>query len=81
MGLTQTQVAKLLGSKTHKSVGRMEMGKASPSLRTALKLAALYRAPVDFLFRQLYMQLRDEIRIKEQQLKSVDANVQGVQIV
>jgi transcriptional regulator with XRE-family HTH domain len=65
MRLTQAQVARLLGHKTHKSLSRLELGRALPSLKTALRLAVVYRIPVDFLFHNLYVRFREEIRQKE----------------
>jgi transcriptional regulator with XRE-family HTH domain len=64
-GLTQLEVARLLGWKNIKAISKMESGKAQPSVTTALKLSAVYRVPVEFLYRDLYLQLRSEIREKE----------------
>jgi transcriptional regulator with XRE-family HTH domain len=66
-GLTQLEVARLLGWKNIKAISKMESGKAQPSVTTALKLSAVYRVPVEFLYRDLYLQLRSEIRGKEAQ--------------
>jgi DNA-binding XRE family transcriptional regulator len=62
MGFTQERVAQLLGYKTRDAISRMEMGYSLPRLYTALQFAALYRIPVDFLYHEKYIALRDEIR-------------------
>lgn len=65
MGFTQEQVAQLLGYKTRDAVSRMEIGYSLPRLYTALQFAALYRIPVDFLYHEKYIALRNEIRRSE----------------
>ena len=65
MGLTQLQVAGLLGWKNIKAISKMESGNALPTMNTALKLSAIYRVPVEFLYRDLYVKLRSEIREQE----------------
>jgi DNA-binding XRE family transcriptional regulator len=65
MGLTQFQVARLLGWKNTKGLCQIESGSALPTLRTALKLGIIYRAPIEFVFGDLYQGLRDHIRAKE----------------
>jgi len=65
MGLTQEQVAQLLGHKSRNTLSRMEMGYSLPRLYTALQLAAVYRVPVDFLYHEKYITLRNEIRERE----------------
>ncbi len=65
MGLTQERVAQLLGYKSRNVLSRMEMGYSLPRLYTALQLAAVYRVPVDFLFHETYIALRNEIRERE----------------
>jgi len=65
MGFSQAEVAKLLGFKNAKHVSRLELGRYFPSIPTLLKLGAIYRVPVDFLFSQLYMSFRSRIREAE----------------
>lgn len=65
MGLTQLQVASLLGWKNIKAISKMESGTALPTMNTALKLSAIYRIPVEFLYHDLYVKLRSEVREKE----------------
>ena len=66
LGYTQEQVAQLLGLKSRSLLSRMELGHSLPRLLTALQLAVLYRVPVDFLYYEIYLALRDEIRAREQ---------------
>jgi len=65
MGLTQPQVAGLLGWKNIKAISMMESGNTEPTLKTALRLSAIYRTPVEFLYHDRYVKLRSEIREKE----------------
>ena len=66
IGYTQLQVAALLGATSTASLSRFERGHQLPSLPTALKLAIIYRVPVDYLYSELYGLLRERIRAKEQ---------------
>jgi DNA-binding XRE family transcriptional regulator len=65
MGFTPNQVAAILGHRKTALVSKLEQGRQTPTLLTALKLAILYRIPVDFLYQKLYRKLREEIRLKE----------------
>jgi DNA-binding XRE family transcriptional regulator len=66
MRFSQSQAAKLLGHKHAQHLSELELGHHFPSLTTALKLAAIYRVPVDFLFSKLYMHFRSNIRAEEE---------------
>lgn len=68
MRLSQEQVAQLIGHKRTNYISRLELGRYLPSLPLALKLAALYRVPVDFLYPRLYSSFRDELRRREEAL-------------
>ena len=63
--LTQPAVARLLGWKNIKGLCELEAGRALPTLITAFKLSIIYRVPTDFLYRELYERLREQIRTKE----------------
>jgi DNA-binding XRE family transcriptional regulator len=63
--LTQPEVARLLGWKNIKGLCELESGRALPTLITAFKLSIIYRVPTEFLYRELYERLRDQIRTKE----------------
>jgi DNA-binding XRE family transcriptional regulator len=66
MRFTQLQVMSILGWKNKKGLCRIESGSVTPTLTTALKLAIIYRVPVEFLFASLYRNLLTQIRMKEQ---------------
>jgi transcriptional regulator with XRE-family HTH domain len=68
-GLSRKNVAHIFGHKRTSQIGKFERGNRLPSLTTALRLEILYRRPVAFLFPELYMSLRDDIRIRETALK------------
>lgn len=68
MGLSQKQVARLLGHKNNKMLSRYENGHALPTLPTALKLEIIYRVPVAFLYGRRYDAMRATIRALEDRL-------------
>jgi DNA-binding XRE family transcriptional regulator len=68
MGFTQEQVTRLLGYKRRHAMWILESGRSVPSLATALKFAAIYRAPVEFLFHIDFLRYRDEVRKREETL-------------
>ena len=68
MGFTQEQVIRLLGYKRRNAMWILESGRSVPSLTTALKLAAIYRAPVEFLFHETFLRYREEVRKREETL-------------
>ena len=65
---TQAQVAQLLGHRDSKRVSNLELGRRLPSLQTSLRLAIIYRVPVDFLYPEMYSAQREQIRAREQTL-------------
>ena len=65
---TQAQVAQLLGHRDSKRVSNLELGRRLPSLQTSLRLAVIYRVPVDFLYSEMYSAHREQIRAREQTL-------------
>ncbi len=68
MGFTQYQVASLLGYHTAVDISQFEHGQKLPSLVMALKFEIVYRVPVAFLFPDLYLQLKDKLRAREERL-------------
>lgn len=66
LGLTQEQVASALGLRRSKLLTRLEQDHRIPRFLTAIKLSAIYRVPIEFLFPQLYEKLRSEIRHREE---------------
>jgi transcriptional regulator with XRE-family HTH domain len=69
LGFTQEQVSHLLGYQRRSSIWQFESGQSTPSLPTALKLAAIYRTPVEFLFREDFLRHREAIRAREEALQ------------
>jgi transcriptional regulator with XRE-family HTH domain len=65
MRYSQKYVVSLLDLGEGGMLSRYEQGYLLPPLALALRLAVVYRVPVDFLFRDLYEEYRAEIRIKE----------------
>src|SRR2546423_5273936 len=63
--LSRKEVKQLLGLHALSSVSRFEEGRILPTLITALKFEILYRHPVAFLFPELYLELRRQLREKE----------------
>lgn len=70
MGLTQEHVAAALGLKRSKLLSRLEQEYRTPQFRTAIKLSAIYRVPIEFLFPKLYERVRLEIRRREEALRA-----------
>lgn len=65
-GLSQKQVAFLLGHHTADQISRYEKGLRLPTLETALKLEIIYRTPLRMLFSERYDQLCAELQQKIQ---------------
>lgn len=65
MRFTQSHVMSILGWKNKKGLFQIESGNVTPTLKTALKLAIIYRVPVEFLFKSLYDRLHVQVRHKE----------------
>lgn len=65
-GLSQREMATLLGNVSHTTLLTYEHGIVRPSLAAALKLEIVLRTPVAFLFPNLYDNLRNEIRAREE---------------
>lgn len=66
MGLTQKQVARLLGHRDATMISHYEHGRALPPLLMALSLEIIYRVPVAFLFPELYDELKQRVRKQEE---------------
>jgi len=71
MRFTQLQVMSILGWKNKKGLTQIESGKVVPTLTTALKLAIIYRVPVEFLFANFHRRLLQQVRSREQSLAPV----------
>jgi transcriptional regulator with XRE-family HTH domain len=64
-GLSQKDVAAILGIKSSSMVSRWEKGVTLPETLNALKMAALYRSAVDVIYDDLRLGLIDEIARRE----------------
>lgn len=73
-GFTQRQVAELLGERHTTLLSKLEQGVRLPTLLVALKLAVIYRAPVDFLYSEIYSNLKAKIRAKEESREEPNAS-------
>lgn len=71
MGFTQEQVTQLLGYRRRRAICLYESGQSIPNLPIALKLAAIYRVPVEFLFHDAFAAYRQEIRDREERLRPI----------
>ena len=65
IGFTQMHVARLLSMRDTTLLSKLEQGHKLPNLFVALRLAALYRVPVDFLYPALYKSIREVLRQRE----------------
>jgi len=67
-GLSQKQVAVILGLKTASRISRWERGDCLPSLVNAIRLATLYRTMVDGIFGDLVKAVRGEVQERERKM-------------
>lgn len=67
-GLSQKQVARILGLKSASRVSRWEKGSCIPSHVNVIRLCVVYRTMADALFRDLSRTLREEIYRREAQI-------------
>lgn len=70
MRFPQKTVAELLGHKDATLVCMYERGRILPPLAAALALGVILRVPVEFLFPELYDELKLRIRQQEEVLHS-----------
>lgn len=68
LGLTQDQLAYLVHCRRAQTIRRMENGATIPGVVTALRLSAALRAPIEFLYRATFVNLRDEVRATEEHM-------------
>jgi len=66
MGFHQNTVARLLGHKDATLLCLYERGRILPPLAAALGLGIILRVPVEFLFPELYDEMRNDIRQHEE---------------
>ena len=68
MGFTQKQVARLLGHRDTSMISHYEHGRSLPPLPVALSLEIILRVPVAFLFPGMHDDLKQLIRLQEEEL-------------
>ncbi len=68
MRFRASHVARLLGHQDGSTLSEYERGNRLPSLVNALRLGIILRVPVEFLFPNLYDQMRNQIRAEEERL-------------
>jgi len=68
MQFTKEHVARLLGHKSARTIGRLERGYNLPGVSTLFKLSAILRVPTEFLYQELYRNVRLEIRSREERM-------------
>jgi transcriptional regulator with XRE-family HTH domain len=72
-GLSQKQVAKILGYKSASRLSRWEKGSCLPSYVNVVRLSLVYRTMADALFRDLYRTLREEITRREKEILGTES--------
>ena len=70
MGLTQEEVAQLLGHKSNARVCNYEGGKQIPTLATAVKLELILCTPLAYLFPDFYRHVKNYINANKETLKT-----------
>ena len=61
-GLSQRELAALLGMESRTHVSRIEHGKRTPSMETALACSTLFGVPLGILFPQTAVELEERLR-------------------
>ncbi len=68
--LTLRELAELLGFRSSAHVSRLEQGKRTPSLETALACTAIFGVALDELFPELVRETSERIRIRATRFRS-----------
>jgi DNA-binding XRE family transcriptional regulator len=68
LGFTQDQLAHLVGCRRAQTIRRIESGSTLPGVMTVMRLSSALRTPVEFLYQETFMNLRDEVRAKEERM-------------
>ena len=71
-GLTQQDVAAILGLKCASLISRWESGSCLPSTTNLLRLAAIYRTMVDALYIDLLRSLKADLLERERSVRPYD---------
>ena len=73
-GLTQDEMAFLLGSKDGSAVSHVERGAREPSLRAALACEVMFGVPARELFPGIYEEVEQELKTRAQALSERSKN-------
>ncbi len=73
-GLTQKQVAEILGLRQSSLVSRWENGKCLPKCENLFRLELLYHTLADALYLELRNSIRTEIRTRKQKILESQGN-------
>ena len=63
-GLTQEDVAELLGAQSASQVSRHESGEREPDLRTALAYRIIFDAPIKHMLPKLYRDIAQQVDVR-----------------
>ena len=67
LGFTQEQLATIVGRRAQ-TIWRIESGLTLPGVVTAFRLSAALRTPLEFLYPETFISLRDEVRGNEERM-------------
>ena len=73
-GLTQREIAKLVGYKTPGQIVRHEHAKSAPPLTTAFAYEAVFRVPISAIFAAMRQNIRREIEERLRELETALGN-------
>lgn len=74
----QKTVATLLGRRSVAQVSRLELGVKLPSLKTALKLAIIYKIPVHILLNGYLEACGDEMKRHQKKVNLSESNLKAI---
>ena len=70
-GLTQQEVARILGLESSSMISRWEKGICLPETLNALRMAILYDTTVDYVYEDLRLELQDKLSLRTDILQGV----------
>lgn len=68
LGFTQAELAEMVGCKHSRSIRRIERGSVLPTTAVMLRIALALRVQIEFLYLETNLNLRDEVRAKEERM-------------
>ena len=76
IGYSQKDVSQILGFSDQSQVCRWEKGIKLPGVLNLLKLSALYRVPITFLFIDWFRQIKEEVMALEEEWRQASGYYQ-----